>query len=264
MRKDAQKTRLVRSPYRRLLPAAAAIVSLLAGCTRPPTTPLVSPYPTPRSIVVLPLLNQSPSDKFDLIATTDTLVAELSQVDGLVVLPTNRSLKLLLARGQTHPTSVADAIGVARQLGADGALIGAITEYKPYPPQRIGMVLQLYWVRADMSRESIDPTRLSRRASAADGGYYSGAGSASQVQAVIDASRNDVTKKVWDYARGHEGQDSPFGWRKYLMDTDAYMHFVCHEMIVRLLDQELSRITEPVGTQQRRMGAREHANDIVD
>ena len=235
------------APRRWLSPMTAVAAALLVGCVRPPAEALHAPYPRPRSITVVPLLNQSPSDSFDLIAATDTLVSELSQVEGLVVLPTNRAMKLLLARGQTHATSMAQAVQVAKELGTDGVLIGAITEHKPYPPQKLGMVLQLYWVRADMKGETVDPGKLSRSASAERTGYYTGSGPASQVQAVFDATRNEVTDRVWVYARGHEGQDSPYGWRKYLVDSDAYMHFVCHEMIVRLLGEELRRITVPVG-----------------
>jgi hypothetical protein len=228
--------------------AVAGILSLLAGCTRPPPPPLTSPYPNPRSIVIMPLLNQSPSDQFDTIAVTDTLVDELSEVKGLVVLPTNRALKILLTHGRTHATDVNQALAIAGELGVDGVLVGAITEYKPYSPQKVGMVLQLYWLRADTNSETIDPVRLSRQASGAGETYYAGGGPASQVQELFDASRNEVSDMVYAYGRNHQGQDSPYGWRRYLVDSGAYMHFVCHEMIVRLMEQELNRITVPVQT----------------
>jgi len=162
------------------------------------------------------------------------------------VLPANRALKLLLAGGKTHATSRAEAITVARELGVDGVLVGAITEYKPYKPQKVGLILQLYWVRADMTTKAVEPIGLARRASPVRADYYTADGPGTQVQAVLDASRNDVTAKVATYARQHRGQDSPFGWRKYLVDSDAYMHFVCHEMIAQLLEEELRRITVPM------------------
>jgi len=230
------------------LPAALGLAVLLVGCVPPEMPGLQSPYPTPRSVVVTPLLNQSPSSDLDPIVATDSLVSELSQVRGLVVLPTNRALKLLVAEGQTHVTSVAQAVDLAHELGADGVIIGAITEYQPYPPQKVGMTLQLIWVRADMTTGGLDPVGLARRASSDERFSVPGGGHGSQVQAVLDAGSNEVTRRVQAYASAHRGQDSPYGWRRFLVDSEAYMQFVCHEMIVRLMDRELGRITMPVRT----------------
>ena len=218
-------------------------VALAPGCTRPLPPPVVSPYPSPRSLAVMPLLNHSGSGDFDTLRATDMLVEELAQVDGLVVLPANRPLKLLLARGQTHAASLEQAMAVAGELGVDGVLVGAITAYDPYSPPKVGMILQLYWVRADMKNEVLDPVRLSRAASDDTPAYYRGGGPASQVQGVLDASTNEVTQQVNQYAKTHEGQDSPFGWRRYLVDSDAYFRFVCHRMIDELMQAELKRIT---------------------
>lgn len=223
--------------------------TLLGGCCAPKPVPsLTSPYPYPRSLVVAPLMNHSPADSLDTLAATDILVAELSQVEGLTVLPTNRPLKLLAAEGRTHARSLEEAIALAQMLGADGVLVGAVTEYDPYKPMRIGMTLQLYWVRADMNSEVLDPTAMAQQPAPAPG-YYSGVGPASQVQAVIDASRNEVTARVLEYAAWHQGQDSPYGPRRYLEDSEAFMHFVCYDMIVRLMDQELRRIAVPVSAE---------------
>ncbi len=232
-------------PFPVLRAVVLSVVAAAAGGCVPPDARLISPYPTPRTILVTPLLNQSPSSDFDPIVATDTLVAELSQVEGLVVLPTNRALKPLVARGKTAVTSIAEAMQLAGEVGADGVLVGAITDYSPYSPQKVGMTLQLHWVRADMTGGGLDPVREGRLASPS-GATGSVSRRASQVQAVLDASRDDVVTWVEAYASSHRGQDSPYGWRKYLVDSDAYMHFVCHEMIVRLLNAELERITAPV------------------
>jgi hypothetical protein len=223
-------------------------MAMLTGCTRPPPAPTMSPYPVARSLVVLPLLNHSGSSDFDAIRATDILVEELSQVKGpgLVVLPTNRAMKILLAHGQTHATSIEQAMDIASQLGVDGAVVGAVTAYDPYDPPRIGMVLQLFWVRADMKGQVTEPVRLSRSPSGEGPAYYAGAGPASQVQAMLDASDNEVVFRIQQFAKLHEGQDSSFGWRRYLVDSDSYMRFVCHELIADLMDVELHRITVPV------------------
>jgi len=246
MRTDAPNTHAaaIFPHLRRLLPAAMLLLPWL-GCTPAAPPPLSAPYPYPRSLVVAPLVNHSPSAEFDLLEVTDTLVAELSQVKGLTVLPTNRALAVLRAHGLDRVGSVDQAVALAQALGVDGVLVGAITEYKPYTPQVVGMTLQLHWVRADRATTGIDPAYLSRdpRGGSMAGG---GPGPGAQVSAVLDAGSGDVTERVRRYANGRAGQDSAFGWRRYLVDSDAYMHFVCNEMIVRLLDQELRRITMPV------------------
>ena len=165
-----------------------------------------------------------------------------------MVLPTNRALKLLVAEGQTHVTSVAQAVELAHELGVDGVIIGAITDYQPYPPLKVGMTLQLIWVRADRTTAGMDPVRLARQASADERFSVPGGGHGSQVQAVLDAGSNEVTRRVQAYASAYRGQDSPYGWRRFLVDSEGYMQFVCHEMIVRLMDRELGRVTMPVRT----------------
>ncbi len=216
------------------------------GCTPAGPPPLTAPYPYPRSLVVAPLVNHSPSAEFDLLEATDTLVSELSQVEGLTVLPTNRALAFLRAHGLSRIGSVDQAVALAQALGVDGVLVGAITEFKPYTPQVVGMTLQLHWVRADMATTGINPAHLARDPRGGPMAGGGGPGPGAQVSAVLDASSNDVAERVRRYANGRTGQDSAFGWRRYLVDSDAYMHFVCNEMIVRLLDQELRRITMPI------------------
>ncbi|NLF30830.1 MAG: hypothetical protein GX591_08080 [Planctomycetes bacterium] len=241
-----------RTMVRPRLAAALAVMAALGGCSHE-MPPLRTPYPQPRSLAVLPLLNQSPSGDVDTIVVTDTLVSELAQVEGLTVLPTNQPLKVLVARGQTHPTSLAQATEIAQALGVDGVIVGAVTDYRPYSPQKVGMTLQLIWVRADSTIGGLDPIAAGRQAAAAPMTAAGYARRGSQVQAVLDAAGNDVTRRVQAYATAHEGMDSPYGWRRYLVDSDAYMHFVCHEMIVRLLDSELRRITIPVRTTDERL-----------
>ncbi len=228
-----------------------AVLICLTGCQRPSAPPCVAPYPSARSLAVMPLLNHSESSSFDSIRETDILVEELSQVKGLVVLPTNRPMKILLAHGQTHATSVEQAIDVASQLGVDGVIVGAVTTYNPYNPPSMGLVLQLYWVRADMKGQRTEPVNLSRSPAGDSPAYYSGNGPASQVQAMLDSTNNDVVMRVREFAKLREGQDSPYGWRRYLVDSDAYMRFVCHELIVSLMDEELRRITVPVIVERR-------------
>ncbi len=246
VRKDAQPMTLL--DRQALLGVACVVGGLLAGCAQPTPPSPRAPYPLPRSVVVAPLLNQSPSADFDVLAATDTLVAELAQFEGLTVLPTHRALTVLSATGRSSVRSVEEALDLAGVLGVDGVLVGAVTEYDPYQPMKIGMTLQLYWVRADIQDTSPDPAAMARQAApeSASPAYYAGAGPSGQASGIFDASRNDTVRRVQQFAASHQGLDSPFGWRRYLVDREAYLQFVCHELIVALMEQELDRITTVV------------------
>lgn len=237
---------------RLVLAAGLFAAAGLAGCApqAEPAAAPVSPYPHPRSVVVFPLLNHSPSDDFDVLVATDTLVDELSQFEGLVVLPTNRPLQILLQRGQTHPTSLEQAREITAALGADGMILGAVNEYHPYRPMKLGMTLQLYWIRADMNSEGADPVTLSRTPAGGEAHFRSPTDPVAQAHAVIDAGRNDVTERVRAYSAWRQGVDSAYGWRRYLVDRQAFLQFVCHEMSARLMAQELDRITMKIGPGQ--------------
>ena len=231
-----------------MLSAAGVFLCALLGGCKPPPPPLAlrAPYPQPRSLAVLPLMNQSPSSELDTLRATDALVEELMRVENLVVYPTNQPLKVLIARGHTHPTSLAEAAEVARSLGADGVVIGSINDYEPYPPQKISMTLQLYWLHADMGYEGDDPVRLSRSASLRLNRGGGGDGHGSQVQGLYDASSDQTVARVRVFAQQRNGQDSPYGWRRFLVDSEGFMHFACREMVLELMDAELKRITVPV------------------
>lgn len=147
--------RLTRHLLAALLPAIALFS--LAACETakappPRETILTSPYRGACTFAVAPVINQSGSRDFDPLAVSDTLFAQLQLVNGLTVLPLNKTLAAMERLHIRAIDSPQTAQRLAQAMGADGIVIAAVTAYDPYRPPTVGMVIQLY------TAESFAPT----------------------------------------------------------------------------------------------------------
>ena len=104
-----------------LLPLVAATAG---GCAsldlrRGPAPP---PAPTtPITVAVAPAMNLSGSTDFEPLRVADLMASELTQVPGVKVIGVNRVLAVLSREKQSRITSPAQAVRVARELGADAS-----------------------------------------------------------------------------------------------------------------------------------------------
>src|SRR5262245_10550855 len=103
-----------------------------------------SPYPTVMTFAIAPAINLSGSRDFDPLKVSDELFTEMQQVQGLNLLPVNKTLIAMNRLGMRNIDDVAGAQKRSEALGADGLIVPAITSYDPYNPPVVGMVLQLY------------------------------------------------------------------------------------------------------------------------
>jgi len=230
---------------------ALLLLASLAGCGSsdkdlPPPIEysLQTPYPMTRTLAVAPLINLSGSKDFDTLVATDTLFSELQQVAGLNVLPLNKTLAAMRSLGIRVIDSPETASRIANALNADAIIIASITAYDPYNPPSIGMTIQLYEVR-DLAAA---PEPIARRP---DGSLASGEvkeeqpqtarGPASQVSAVFNANNQTVLQELREFARGRTNYDSALKEERFLRDSEAYMRFVCHAMVRRLVEVERGR-----------------------
>ena len=253
---------------------ALALATTLAGCSfftgepkRQPQTieySCLSPYPTVRTIAIAPAINLSGSRDFDPLVVSDTLYAEAQQVQNLNVLPVN---KTLLAMQRLHIRALDDpqtAQRLAQALGADGLIIPAVTAYDPYNPPIVGMVLQMYTppaaapVAATVSAEATLPVASNAGAvranpdrptlvadvAPAPPAPLTDKQPVSQVSAVFNATNQSVLRELKTFASGRTQYDSAMMDQKFLLDSDAYMRFVCHAMIRRLMDVERDRLAD--------------------
>ena len=211
----------------------------LAGCV---SEKRVEPVMIPNSgmgamtIAVAPAINVSGSTDFDPSRFADLMASELSHADGVSVIPVSRVLGVLAVDGLETVVSPSHALELTRRLGADAILVFSVTEYDPYDPPRIGITAQLYGTRTGAGAGSLDPVALSRtaRLTGADGRREAD-GVLSQSQRVFDASHNAVVEDVRRFWQKRNGDASPFGWRRYVVDQRAYIRFCCHATIARLL-----------------------------
>ncbi|HVS69914.1 MAG TPA: hypothetical protein VHQ47_01520 [Phycisphaerae bacterium] len=190
---------------------------------------VTSPYPPGHVLAVAPAANLSGSRDFDPLVVSDTLYAEMQQVRGLTALPLNKTLLAMHKLNLRSINSPEAAEKVAAALNADGIIIPAITAYDPYNPPLVGMTLELYNVMPASAPGAMSPA-------AADSAQPD-----LQVSAVFNATNESVLRELRDFAQGRTQADSAFGDQKFLVDSDAYMRFVCHAMVRRLMEVQRTR-----------------------
>ncbi len=200
-----------------------------------------NPYPQPRSLAVVPFINQSGSEDLDVLAVTDEFYTELQLVEGFTVVPVNRVLAAMNQLGLTGISSPDDAFSIADNLGVDSVIIGSITQYDPYPPPRVGMAVQLY-VReqrknTSASDDPFKPGTLVRQAQPFEMPYGPELRPRAGLARIIDADQKDVVERLKKYAQSRTGQQRPASWRSYTTQRN-YLRFVAHEIIGELIDQE--------------------------
>jgi len=208
-----------------------AYLSAFPGCAekeRPPA-PVMSP---PRVFVVAPVLNLSGSQDFDALKVTDLVASEFLEFPNVTVVPVNLTLAELARRGKQAVETPADAVELARVLGADATIVTAITEYSPYAPPVIGLIMQWYASSpaaigatgepavSEATTVLSDETRLAPRW---------------QVQRVYNAADEQVLEQIRSFADAREGHESPYGWRRYVRSQELYVRYATWAMIRTML-----------------------------
>jgi hypothetical protein len=200
---------------------------------------LHSPFPDVKTFAIAPALNYSGSRDFDPLVVSDTLFTEMQQVEGLNVLPLNKTLMAMQRLGIRNITDVATAQKVAEMLGADGLIAVAVTAYDPYNPPTVGMILQVYTPHSTtITADAVRPNTSTSNLDPADHQPVA------QVNAVFNASNQSVLQELRGFASGRSEYDSALREEKFLVDSDHYMRFVCHAMVRRLIEVERSGATD--------------------
>ena len=218
-----------------------AIGVLVAGChgaRRVERVSIANGAIGPLTVAVAPAINLSGSTDFDRNRFADLMASELSYAEGVSVIPVSRALGVLAAQGTDGVTSPTHALELVKLLGADAILVFAVTEYDPYDPPSIGISAQLYGTRPGPGDGSLDPVALSRQANlAASRTPESAQRLLAQTQRVFDAAHGAVVADLRAFAKLRDGEDSPFGWRKYVVSQQHYIRYCCHATIRTLLNE---------------------------
>lgn len=208
------------------------VLALFTTACSQTRTPVALP-PPPVVIAVAPVLNLSNRNDWDPVKVTDWLASEMQGFPGVVVIPVNRSAAALAARGLTAVHSADEALLLSEALGADVTIVAALTEFSPYDPPIVGLVLQWYERGTAPGGLQIDPSAASRAASyASDGGPPQRAGAESapryQFQRVYNGADGVVLEDVKDFARQRPGHESPFAWRVHLRSQELFIRYSCY------------------------------------
>lgn len=189
------------------------------------------------TVAVAPALNFSGSSAFDGVKVADLMASELTQVSGVGVVGVNRVLAVLAEQGTVQIQSPHHAVMVCERIGADAILVFAITEYDPYRPI-VGVAAQLYGRRT--AGKSLDPVAASRMARPFPVAPDAEASRPwAEVQRTFNGVHKDVQDLVEDFAERRSGDESPYGWRKYLASQELYLRFCCYTVAADLMSQPL-------------------------
>lgn len=218
--------------------AAVSMGLFIEGCQRPHTSMVRIANPTfgPMTVAIAPALNFSGKSDFDPNAVADIMASELGHVQGFNVLPVSRVLAVLAGQGIDRVESAAHARAVAHALGADAVLVFAVTEYDPYDPPVVGLAAQLFGAKRLQTPSGLDPVQASRRATPATERVVEGAdGLLASFSGVFNAAHEPVVRAIKAYASIRDGDESPYGWRKYVVSQRHYLRFCCDATIRRMV-----------------------------
>lgn len=173
-------------------------------------------FTPPRVIVVAPVLNLSGTPDVDVLKISDSLASEFLSFPRTTVVPINLTLARLAQSGKRRVESPDDAVALARSFGADATVVLGITEYDPYNPPVIGMVMQWYDARLHPSDSVASDASSSPRL---------------QTQRVFNAAADWVQSELREFYSARNGDDSPYGWRLALQSQQTYVRYCCWSMI---------------------------------
>ncbi len=246
---------------------AASATLLVAGCSffgvtkvipPPLESPIQSPYDDVHTFAIAPAINLSGTQEFDPLTVSDTLFAEMQQVQGLNVLPLNKTLLAMQRLGVRNIDDPRIAQQLATMMGVDGLVIPAVTAYNPYNPPTIGMILQIYTpveslgtakAPADapvkIKTESLPPNSTDVAvAEMTDRPPQPLSQPVAQVNAVFNSTNQTVLHELQSFSRGRTEYESALQDQKFIVDADSYLRFVCHAMVQRLMDVERTRLAD--------------------
>jgi hypothetical protein len=217
---------------------AASLLVACAGCASSHKKVAAGPPRPARVIVVAPVLNLSGSQDFDALKITDLVASELVSTPGLAVVPVNLALAELERRGKYAVETAQDAVDLARAFNADATVVIAVTEYNPYSPPVVGLIMQWYPAGSAAAEGSAG---LSDRPPT---------GPRWQVQRVFNAADDELLEELRHFARERDGDKSPYSWRKYVRSQELYVRFCTHSLILTMarLDRNDRVAVEPSET----------------
>jgi hypothetical protein len=122
-------------------------LALLSGCALVPDVTekprFHNPFPQLSKVAILPFYNQSREPTVDGDSIAIAYYNELQAIPGFEVMPVGAAKRFMESAGR-EPQSGADFQRLAKMMGVDAVIVGAVTEYSPYYPPRMAMSVDWY------------------------------------------------------------------------------------------------------------------------
>lgn len=191
----------------------------------------------PIRVAIAPAMNFSGSSEFDPFQVADLMASETTSFEKVSVIGVNRVLAVLREQGVEQIQSPQHALDVCDHLGVDAILVFAVTEYDAYTPV-VGLAAQLYGpIRFAGGLDPVAASRMARPFPVADG--YNRSRPVAQVQRVFNGNHEVVQREVKRYAFSRSADESPYGWKQYLVNQRAYLRYCCFTVARDLLSQRM-------------------------
>jgi hypothetical protein len=213
------------------------VASGWTGCSQAKKEPRdwVPPFNRPITIAVAPAFNHSGSSAIDQVKAADLMGSELSTIPNVRVIVVNRVLAVLAAQGVQQIQSAEHALDVCERLGADAILVFAIMEYDPYTPV-VGISAQLFGPKP--LEVALDPVAASRMARPLPVQQpYEVNHLWGQLQRTYNGAHEAVKEEVRQYAETRNANESPYGWRQYLVSQQNFLRFCCFSTAKKLFQK---------------------------
>lgn len=224
---------------RTIAPTTIVFITLLAGCSQQSHPDQTTQRASHAMVVVVaPVLNLSGSPDVDPLKVTDILATELATFENVAVIPVNLVLAELQRREKNFVDSPEDALALADAFHADATIVTAITDYRPYDPPIVALVMQWYDAAGRWTPHSrFDPVTASRSVTETDDivAVSDGQGPAWQVQRVFNAADNATARDIEEYAKRRSGDDSVYGSKKITKSQQEYVRYCGWSMIRTML-----------------------------
>jgi hypothetical protein len=189
-----------------------------------------------QALVIAPVINLSGNQNFDALKVTDILASEVVSFPNVTAIPVNLTLAALAKAGKTRVETPEDAIALAREFNADATLVVAVTEFDPYDPPVVGLIMQWYVPSHRASQDRAEPAGESAVQAASDAAQVP-ISPRLQVQKVFNAAREDVSREVRHFAKHRDTGASPYGWKRYVQSQELYLRYCCWAMFRTMLTQ---------------------------
>lgn len=204
---------------------------------------LPTPYGQPVLFAVVPFHNETGTTLVDSFTSAEQLAQQLQQIEGVTVISINRVIEAMEALQLPRVATPADAQALANALKVDGIIAGVVTDYDPYDPPRIGAAIQLF-LTSSIASAPLDSRELTQAPSsdALPTHTQITLKPTAQASGFFDASNGQVLTNLKAYAHGRTPNDSPAGWRRYILSIDLFNEFVSFELTRRLFAAEWQRV----------------------